>query len=217
MEVIDTDGRTLSTGTGLYVGRTYRALIRIYDSYGNQYSSSDAKNTLEGDGIQFRAGVYTTQSYIADAVSGGAYVEFIPQLEDLWKDIEARLDTTGISTGPFPVGTGVKVQYQNRAFFYNPVHNMNAANQSGEHIGGFINNVTFNSADGTRVLFSPTDAVVSDADSSTVNSDGNFIIYLFYMNASRLQGFRSFDIDGRLQLYIRPCCSHEAAGPYVIR
>lgn len=44
------------------------------------------------------------------------------------------------------------------------------------------------------------------------------ILYLvFYMNASRLQGFRSFDIDGRLQLYIRPCCSHEAAGPYVIR
>ncbi|SQS28758.1 Uncharacterised protein [Escherichia coli] len=42
-------------------------------------------------------------------------------------------------------------------------------------------------------------------------------LHLLYMNASRLQGFRSFDIDGRLQLYIRPCCSHEAAGPYVIR
>ncbi|HAP0343959.1 hypothetical protein [Escherichia coli] len=25
---------------------------------------------------------------------------------------------------------------------------------------------------------------------------------LFYMNASRLQGFRVFDVDGRLQLYI---------------
>ncbi|ECJ1125337.1 hypothetical protein FNA32_21745 [Salmonella enterica] len=43
------------------------------------------------------------------------------------------------------------------------------------------------------------------------------LLHQFYMNASRLQGFRSFDIDGRLQLYIRPCCSHEAAGPYVIR
>lgn len=29
----------------------------------------------------------------------------------------------------------------------------------------------------------------------------------FYMNASRLQGIRGFDVDGRLQLYIRPYCS----------
>ncbi|ECI0840608.1 hypothetical protein AU892_26200 [Salmonella enterica subsp. diarizonae] len=33
-----------------------------------------------------------------------------------------------------------------------------------------------------------------------------------YMNASRLQGFRSFDIDCRLQIYIRPCCS-QCCGP----
>uniref|UniRef100_UPI0037043329 transposase zinc-binding domain-containing protein n=1 Tax=Serratia ureilytica TaxID=300181 RepID=UPI0037043329 len=31
--------------------------------------------------------------------------------------------------------------------------------------------------------------------------------HITYMNASRLQGFRGFDVDGRLQLYIRPYCS----------